>query len=73
MIQFDYAVGQTPRKLFASPHPERYLQGLYSLPLGTLHGIEEDPHLLAQGPRCFKGKRSSLSLGYIGSCFFSHI
>ncbi|KDR79337.1 hypothetical protein GALMADRAFT_223566 [Galerina marginata CBS 339.88] len=46
--------GQTPRKLFSTPHPERYHHGLYSLPLGTLHGIEEDPHLLTQNARCFK-------------------
>ncbi|KAF8885379.1 hypothetical protein CPB84DRAFT_1837906 [Gymnopilus junonius] len=46
--------GQTPRKLFNTPHPERYHHGLHSLPLGTLHGIEEDPHLLMQNSRCFK-------------------
>ncbi|KAF4609487.1 hypothetical protein D9613_012349 [Agrocybe pediades] len=46
--------GQTPRKLFNNPHPERYHHGLHSLPLGTLHGIEEDPHLLTQNARCFK-------------------
>jgi hypothetical protein len=43
------------------------------LPLGIQHGIEEDPHLLTQGPRCFKGKSAALSLRYIGSFFFSHI
>ncbi|KAF9479125.1 beach-domain-containing protein [Pholiota conissans] len=46
--------GQTPRKIFSSPHPERYHHGLHSLPIGTLHGIEEDPHLLVQNARCFK-------------------
>ncbi|KAF8154493.1 hypothetical protein B0H34DRAFT_660452 [Crassisporium funariophilum] len=46
--------GQTPRKLFTSPHTERYHHGLFSLPIGTLHGVEEDPHLLIQGSRCFK-------------------
>ncbi|KAF8962103.1 beach-domain-containing protein [Flammula alnicola] len=46
--------GQTPRKIFSTPHPERYHHGLHSLPLGTLHGIEEDPHLLTQNGRCFK-------------------
>ncbi|KIM43842.1 hypothetical protein M413DRAFT_26133 [Hebeloma cylindrosporum] len=46
--------GQTPRKLFNSPHPERYHHGLHSLPLGVLHGIEEDPHLLTQNSRCFR-------------------
>ena len=32
--------------------------------LGTEHGIEEDPHLLAQGARCFKGNlpRSALDV-----------
>ncbi|KAF9531325.1 hypothetical protein CPB83DRAFT_848844 [Crepidotus variabilis] len=46
--------GQTPRKLFTAPHPERYNHGLHTLPIGTLHGIEEDPHLLSQSSRCFK-------------------
>ncbi|KAF9002530.1 hypothetical protein BDQ17DRAFT_1357028 [Cyathus striatus] len=46
--------GQTPRKIFTVPHPERFNHGLISLPLGTLHGIEEDAHLLTQGNRCFK-------------------
>ena len=70
-IWFHPAVGQTSRKLFTSPHPERYLHGLHSLPLGTLHGIEEDPHLLAQGPQRFKGKSATLSLRCVSSCFFS--
>lgn len=48
-------VGQTPRKLFTTTHPQRFNHGLATLPLGTLHGIEEDPHLLIQGSRCFKG------------------
>ncbi|GLB40924.1 putative WD40 repeats [Lyophyllum shimeji] len=46
--------GQTPRKLFTSPHPQRFNHGLSTLPVGVLHGIEEDPHLLVQGSRCFK-------------------
>ncbi|KAK0199746.1 beach-domain-containing protein [Desarmillaria ectypa] len=46
--------GQTPRKLFNTPHPQRYGHASHTLPLGTLHGIEEDPHLLLQGSRCFK-------------------
>ncbi|TFK23845.1 beach-domain-containing protein [Coprinopsis marcescibilis] len=46
--------GQTPRKLFHTPHPERSNHGLHTLPIGTLHGIEEDPHLLTQSERCFK-------------------
>ncbi|ESK93353.1 beige beach domain-containing protein [Moniliophthora roreri MCA 2997] len=46
--------GQTPRKLFNAPHPPRYHHGLGTLPIGTLHGIEEDPHLLVQGSRCFR-------------------
>ncbi|KAF9449865.1 beach-domain-containing protein [Macrolepiota fuliginosa MF-IS2] len=46
--------GQTPRKLFTMPHPQRYNHGLPTLPLGTLHGIEEDPQLLTQGTRCFQ-------------------
>ncbi|RDB25611.1 Beige 1 [Hypsizygus marmoreus] len=46
--------GQTPRKLFNAPHPGRINHGLLTLPVGVLHGIEEDPHLLVQGSRCFK-------------------
>ncbi|KAK7049866.1 Beige protein-like 1 [Paramarasmius palmivorus] len=46
--------GQTPRKLFNTPHPARYHHGLGTLPIGTLHGIEEDPHLLVQGSRCIR-------------------
>ncbi|EAU86631.2 hypothetical protein CC1G_07289 [Coprinopsis cinerea okayama7 len=46
--------GQTPRKLFNTPHPERFNHGLSTLPIGTLHGIEEDPHLLTQNERCFR-------------------
>ena len=58
--------GQTPR--ITSPHPERILHGLHSLPLlGTEHSIEEDPHLLAQVARCFKCKSPALSLKCIGS------
>lgn len=56
-------VGQTPRKLFTTPHPTRYNHGLSTLPLGTLHGIEEDSHLLTQGPRCFRGWSALLLLG----------
>ncbi|KAI0261217.1 beach-domain-containing protein [Gloeopeniophorella convolvens] len=43
--------GQTPRKLFGAPHPPRFMHGLSSLPLGTLHGIEEDYNLLSQSRR----------------------
>ncbi|KAF5370942.1 hypothetical protein D9615_009793 [Tricholomella constricta] len=46
--------GQTPRKLFTTPHPERFNHGLSTLPVGVLHGIEEDAHLLVQASRCFK-------------------
>ncbi|KAG5645385.1 hypothetical protein DXG03_006338 [Asterophora parasitica] len=46
--------GQTPRKLFTAPHPERFNHGLSTLPVGVLHGIEEDAHLLVQASRCFK-------------------
>ncbi|KAG6889353.1 hypothetical protein C0992_005581 [Termitomyces sp. T32_za158] len=46
--------GQTPRKLFSAPHPPRLNHGLSTLPVGVLHGIEEDPHLLVQGSRCFR-------------------
>ncbi|KAJ6565477.1 beach-domain-containing protein [Mycena vulgaris] len=45
--------GQTPRKLFTTPHPPQYNHGVQTLPIGTVNGIEEDPHLLVQGGRCF--------------------
>ena len=50
-----FKVGQTPRKLFTTPHPKRINHGSSTLPVGVLHGIEEDPHLLVQGSRCFRG------------------
>ncbi|EMD36591.1 hypothetical protein CERSUDRAFT_115625 [Gelatoporia subvermispora B] len=40
--------GQTPRKIFNSPHPERMMHGISSLPLGTIYGVAEDYHLLSQ-------------------------
>lgn len=49
-------VGQTPRKVFNAPHPERYLQGPLTLPLGTAHGIVEDGHELKQDVKHSKGK-----------------
>ncbi|KAJ8689982.1 beige protein-like 1 [Pleurotus ostreatus] len=52
--------GQTPRKLFTIPHPPRYHHGLSTLPLGTLHGIEEDPFLLSQANRCFRDLGSAV-------------
>ncbi|KAJ7639738.1 beach-domain-containing protein [Mycena polygramma] len=45
--------GQTPRKLFTTPHPAQYDYGVQTLPIGTPNGIEEDPHLLVQGGRSF--------------------
>ncbi|KAJ7151346.1 beach-domain-containing protein [Mycena crocata] len=45
--------GQTPRKLFTTPHPQQYNHGIQTLPIGTVNGIEEDPHLLVQGGRSF--------------------
>ncbi|KAJ1299892.1 hypothetical protein OPQ81_005012 [Rhizoctonia solani] len=38
--------GQTPRKLFNSPHPPRMMDGVKTLPLGTIYGIEESYDLL---------------------------
>jgi len=49
------SVGQTPRKLFTNPHPDRFNHGHPNLPIGFLHGVEEDAHLLKQGSRCFRG------------------
>ncbi|KAG8908740.1 hypothetical protein FRB99_002978 [Tulasnella sp. 403] len=40
--------GQTPRKIFFTPHPPRYMDGSTTLPLGVSHGIPEDSHLLLQ-------------------------
>ncbi|KAG8690949.1 hypothetical protein FRC11_007896 [Ceratobasidium sp. 423] len=38
--------GQTPRKLFNNPHPPRMMEGVKTLPLGTIYGIEESYDLL---------------------------
>ncbi|KDN41354.1 hypothetical protein RSAG8_07469, partial [Rhizoctonia solani AG-8 WAC10335] len=38
--------GQTPRKIFNSPHPPRMMEGVKTLPLGTIYGIEESYNLL---------------------------
>ncbi|KAI0360774.1 beach-domain-containing protein [Trametes cingulata] len=46
--------GQTPRKIFASPHPPRNMHGNSSLPLGLIYGIAEDYHLLTQTSRPLK-------------------
>ncbi|KAI0029515.1 beach-domain-containing protein [Vararia minispora EC-137] len=43
--------GQTPRKLFSTPHPTRIMHGMSTLPLGTLHGVEEDHALLKQSTK----------------------
>ncbi|KAI0646236.1 beach-domain-containing protein [Trametes meyenii] len=46
--------GQTPRKIFAAPHPPRNMHGNSSLPLGLIYGIAEDYHLLTQSSRPLK-------------------
>jgi len=46
--------GQTPRKLFNSPHPDRMMHGASTLPIGTIYGIAEDYHLLSQGSKVIK-------------------
>jgi hypothetical protein len=33
------------------------MDGMTTLPLGTAHGVEEDPHLLLQGNKPVKGSR----------------
>ncbi|GBE84628.1 hypothetical protein SCP_0606070 [Sparassis crispa] len=43
--------GQTPRKIFHTPHPARIMHGSSSLPLGTLYGIAEDYLLLTQADK----------------------
>lgn len=49
------SVGQTPRKLFVAPHPQRLMEGRTELPLGTTHGIAEDYQLLSQNIRVVRG------------------
>ena len=49
------SVGQTPRKLFSAPHPQRIMEGRTDLPLGTTHGLAEDYQLLSQGTRVVRG------------------
>ncbi|CAL1710979.1 unnamed protein product [Somion occarium] len=46
--------GQTPRKLFNSPHPDRMMHGCSTLPIGTIYGISEDFHLLSQGSKVIR-------------------
>lgn len=58
-----FSVGQTPRKLFNAPHPQRLNHGLAaSLPIGMSYGVEEDPQLLVQESRCFKGTHVNFGL-----------
>ncbi|KAJ7579061.1 beach-domain-containing protein [Mycena floridula] len=58
--------GQTPRKLFTTPHPHRYHHGLSTLPIGTLHGIEEDPELLVQGTKPLKDLGAKVAVYDLG-------
>ncbi|OJT13456.1 Beige protein -like protein [Trametes pubescens] len=46
--------GQTPRKIFATPHPPRNMHGNSALPLGLIYGVAEDYHLLTQSSRPLK-------------------
>nr|VWO93939.1 G protein beta subunit Gib2 [Ganoderma boninense] len=46
--------GQTPRKIFSSPHPSRNMHGNSALPIGIIYGMAEDYHLLTQGSRPLK-------------------
>ncbi|KAJ7615896.1 beach-domain-containing protein [Roridomyces roridus] len=55
--------GQTPRKLFTTPHPEQYDYGIRTLPIGTVTGIEEEPHLLVQGGRSFSDLGPTIPVG----------
>ncbi|KAF8315416.1 beach-domain-containing protein [Clavulina sp. PMI_390] len=57
--------GQTPRKLFSSAHPPRYMDGELSLPLGSSYGVPEDAHLLLQSSRAAK----VLSSGIVGDIY----
>lgn len=49
-------VGQTPRKLFNTPHPDRMMHGASTLPIGSIYGIAEDYHLLSQSTRATRGE-----------------
>ncbi|KAF8584664.1 beach-domain-containing protein [Ramaria rubella] len=53
--------GQTPRKLFSTPHPKRLMHGITTLPLGNLHGIEEDHQLLAQSSKPTRNLKAPVS------------
>ncbi|KIK43894.1 hypothetical protein CY34DRAFT_788831 [Suillus luteus UH-Slu-Lm8-n1] len=46
--------GQTPKKLFTSPHPPRNLEGLLSLPVTIARGVPEDALALVRDPKPFK-------------------
>ncbi|KAL4077210.1 hypothetical protein V8B97DRAFT_1866535 [Scleroderma yunnanense] len=46
--------GQTPQKLFDTPHPQRNLQGLLSLPVQVTRGICEDALALTKDVRPLK-------------------
>ncbi|KAG2033253.1 hypothetical protein BDR03DRAFT_935719 [Suillus americanus] len=48
--------GQTPKKLFTSPHPPRNLEGFLSLPVTITRGVPEDALALVRDPEPFKGK-----------------
>lgn len=43
--------GQTPKKLFSGPHPQRHMEGRMYLSVGMPFGIPEDYHLLVQSPK----------------------
>jgi hypothetical protein len=55
LITYPSSVGQTPKKLFQSPHPQRIMQGTYTLPLILQRGIVEDYRLLEQNRKTSKG------------------
>lgn len=46
--------GQTPKKLFTSPHPPRNLEGFLSLPVTIARGVPEDALALARDEMPFK-------------------
>ncbi|EJT97367.1 beach-domain-containing protein [Dacryopinax primogenitus] len=57
--------GQTPRQVFRHSHPDRYLEGKTTLPLGTPFGICEDYGLLKQGNPIGKKILESVDTLYI--------
>jgi len=57
--------GQTPRQVFRHAHPDRYLDGKTTLPLGTPYGIAEDFEMLKQSNAIGKKISEAVDILYI--------